>query len=162
VGRRNLEDTVLKTNLEAATEICRQLRLRDLGGIIVVDFIDMEERKSKKKLIELFEKELQKDRARTKVLQISDFGLVEITRQRTKKSSARILCRPCPYCSGTGKIKAGETILFEIQRELQKLAPNLDCRRLIIRANPEVAHQLEGDRKLLTAGIASLDRVDMA
>jgi len=162
VGKRNLEDTVLKTNLEAVTEIVRQLRLRDLGGIIVVDFIDMEERRSKKKLIEAFEKELQKDRARTKVLQISDFGLVEITRQRTKKSLERILCRPCPYCSGAGKIKADATVLFEIQRELQKLARNLDGRRLIIRANPEVAQQLETDRRLLTAGIASLDRVDVA
>ena len=162
VGKRNLEDTVLKTNLEAVSEIVRQLRLRDLGGIIVVDFIDMEERRSKKKLIEAFEKELQKDRARTKVLQISDFGLVEITRQRTKKSLERILCRPCPYCSGAGKIKADATVLFEIQRELQKLARNLDGRRLIIRANPDVAQQLETDRRLLTAGIASLDRVDVA
>jgi ribonuclease G len=162
VGRRNLEDTVLKTNLEAVTEIVRQLRLRDLGGIIVVDFIDMEERKSKKKLIEAFERELQKDRARTKVLQISDFGLVEITRQRTKKSLERILCRTCPYCSGSGKIKASATLLFEIQRELQKLAPSLDGKRLIIRANPEVAQMLETDRKLLTAGLPRLDTVDMA
>jgi ribonuclease G len=162
VGRRNLEDTVLKTNLEAVTEIVRQLRLRDLGGIIVVDFIDMEERKSKKKLIEAFERELQKDRARTKVLQISDFGLVEITRQRTKKSLERILCRTCPYCSGAGKIKASATVLFEIQRELQKLAPSLDGKRLIIRANPEVAQILETDRKLLTAGLPRLDTVDMA
>ena len=96
------------------------------------------------------------------MLQISDFGLVEITRQRTKKSLERILCRPCPYCSGAGKIKADETVLFEIQRELQKLARNLDGRRLIIRANPEVAQQLETDRRLLTAGIASLDSVDVA
>jgi ribonuclease G len=162
VGKRNLEDTVLKTNLEAVTEIVRQLRLRDLGGIIVVDFIDMEERKSKKKLIEAFERELQKDRARTKVLQISDFGLVEITRQRTKKSLERILCRTCPYCSGAGKIKAPSTVLFEIQRELQKLAPNLDGKRLIIRANPEVAQQLETDRRVLTAGMPRLDGVDMA
>jgi ribonuclease G len=162
VGKRNLEDTVLKTNLEAVTEIVRQLRLRDLGGIIVVDFIDMEERKSKKKLIETFERELQKDRARTKVLQISDFGLVEITRQRTKKSLERILCRTCPYCSGAGKIKAPSTVLFEIQRELQKLAPNLDGKRLIIRANPEVAQQLEADRRVLTAGMPRLDGVDVA
>ncbi|MGH9870374.1 MAG: Rne/Rng family ribonuclease [Candidatus Polarisedimenticolia bacterium] len=162
VGKRNLEDTVLKTNLEAVTEIVRQLRLRDLGGIIVVDFIDMEERKSKKKLIEAFERELQKDRARTKVLQISDFGLVEITRQRTKKSLERILCRTCPYCSGAGKIKGAATVLFEIQRELQKLAPSLEGRRLIIRANPEVAQQLEIDRRLLTSGMPKLDGVDMA
>ncbi len=162
VGKRSLEDTVLKTNLEAVTEICRQLRLRDLGGIIVVDFIDMEERKSKKKLFDAFEGELQKDRARTKVLQISDFGLIEITRQRTKKSLERILCQTCPYCSGTGKIKASATVLFEIQRELQKLAPNLDGKRLIIRANPDVARHLESDRRLLSTGIVTLDHVDMA
>jgi ribonuclease G len=162
VGKRSLEDTVLKTNLEAVNEIVRQLRLRDLGGIIVVDFIDMEERKSRKKLTDAFEKEIQRDRARTKVLQISDFGLVEITRQRTKKSLERILCQTCPYCSGTGKIKAGATVLFEIQRELQKLAPSLDGKRLIIRANPEVAQHLENDRRYLTMGIPSLQQVDMA
>ncbi len=162
VGRRSLEETVLKTNLEAAIEIVRQLRLRDLGGIIVVDFIDMEERKSKKKLFETFEKELLKDRARTKVLQINDFGLVEITRQRTKKSLERLLCRPCPYCSGAGKIKSSPTILFEIQRELRKLAPNLDRRRVIIRANPEVAQQIETDRRQLTEGVEGLSGIDVA
>jgi len=162
VGKRSLEETVLKTNLEAAVEIVRQLRLRDLGGIIVVDFIDMEERKSKKKLFETFEKELLKDRARTKVLQINDFGLVEITRQRTKKSLERLLCRPCPYCSGAGKIKSSPTILFEIQRELCKLAPSLDNRQVIIRANPEVAHQLEADRRQLTEGVEGLKGIDVS
>ncbi len=161
VGKRSLEETVLKTNLEAATEIVRQLRLRDLGGIIVVDFIDMEERKSKQKLIETFERELQKDRARTKVLQISDFGLVEITRQRTKNSLERILCQTCPYCSGTGKIKADATVFFDIQRELRKLAPALDGNRLVIRANPEVAQHLESERRDLTAGISGLELVDL-
>jgi len=87
---------------------------------------------------------------------------VEITRQRTKKSLERILCRTCPYCSGAGKIKAPSTVLFEIQRELQKLAPNLDGKRLIIRANPEVAQQLEADRRVLTAGMPRLDGVDVA
>jgi len=162
VGKRSLEETVLKTNLEAAVEIVRQLRLRDLGGIIVVDFIDMEERKSKKKLFETFEKELLKDRARTKVLQINDFGLVEITRQRTKKSLERLLCRPCPYCSGAGKIKSSPTILFEIQRELCKLAPSLDNRQVIIRANPEVAHQIEADRRQLTEGVEGLKGIDVS
>ncbi len=162
VGKRNLEDTVLKTNLEAVSEIVRQLRLRDLGGIIVVDFIDMEERKSKKKLFEAFEKELLSDRARTKVLAISDFGLVEITRQRTKKSLERILCRTCPYCSGAGKIKAPDTVMFEIHRELQKLAPSLDGKRLIIRANPEVAQSLEHDRSVITAGMPKLAGLDIA
>ncbi len=161
VGKRNLEDTVLKTNLEAVTEIVRQLRLRDLGGIIVVDFIDMEERKSKRKLIEAFEKELRKDRARTKVLQISDFGLVEITRQRTKKSLERILCRTCPYCTGTGRIKTDVTMVLEIRRELEKIAASLDGKRLAIRANPDVAHQLEVDGRNLVAGIRGLSGADI-
>jgi ribonuclease G len=161
VGKRNLEDTVLKTNLEAATEIVRQLRLLDLGGIIVVDFIDMEERKSKRKLIEAFEKELRKDRARTKVLQISDFGLVEITRQRTKKSLERILCRTCPYCTGTGRIKTDVTMVLEIRRELEKIAASLNGRRLAIRANPDVAHQLEVDGRKLVAGIRGLSGADI-
>jgi len=161
VGKRNLEDTVLKTNLEAATEIVRQLRLRDLGGIIVVDFIDMEERKSKRKLIEAFEKELRRDRARTKVLQISDFGLVEITRQRTKKSLERILCRTCPYCTGTGRIKTDITMVLEIRRELEKIASSLSGKRLVLRANPDVAHQLEVDGRKLVDGIRGLSGADI-
>jgi ribonuclease G len=155
VGRRNLEETVLKTNLEAVGEIVRQLRLRDLGGIIVVDFIDMEDRKNRRKLNESFEKELMKDRARTKVLQISDFGLVEITRQRTKKSLERLLTRSCPYCAGTGKVKSNPTVLFEVQREIRRLAPSLDGRKLVIRANPEVAAEMEMERGVILEGLGS-------
>jgi len=161
VGRRNLEDTVLKTNLEAVTEIVRQLRLRDLGGIIVVDFIDMEERKNRRKLNEAFERELLKDRARTKVLQISDFGLVEITRQRTKKSLERLLTRTCPYCGGSGKVKSNSTIIFDVQREIRRLAPSLDGKRLIIRANPEVAAEMELERGVILEGIDSLDGTEV-
>jgi ribonuclease G len=155
VGRRNLEETVLKTNLEAVGEIVRQLRLRDLGGIIVVDFIDMEDRKNRRKLNESFEKELMKDRARTKVLQISDFGLVEITRQRTKKSLERLLTRSCPYCTGTGKVKSNPTVLFEVQREIRRLAPSLEGRKLVIRANPEVAAEMETERGVILEGLGS-------
>jgi len=155
VGRRNLEETVLKTNLEAVGEIVRQLRLRDLGGIIVVDFIDMEDRKNRRKLNESFEKELLKDRARTKVLQISDFGLVEITRQRTKKSLERLLTRSCPYCTGSGKVKSNPTVLFEVQREIRRLAPSLDGETLVIRANPEVAAEMEIERGVLLEGLGS-------
>jgi ribonuclease G len=161
VGRRNLEDTVLKTNLEAVTEVVRQLRLRDLGGIIVVDFIDMEERKNRRKLNETFEKELQKDRARTKVLQVSDFGLVEITRQRTKKSLERLLTRSCPYCAGSGKVKSNPTMIFEVQREIRRLAPSLDGRKLVIRANPEVAAEMEADRGAVLEGIGSLNGTEV-
>ncbi len=161
VGRRNLEDTVLKTNLEATTEIVRQLRLRDLGGIIVVDFIDMEDRKNRRKLTEAFEKELLKDRARTKVLQISDFGLVEITRQRTKKSLERLLTRSCPYCAGSGKVKSNPTMLFEVQREIRRLAPSLDGKRLVIRANPEVAAEMEAERGIILEGLGSLNGMEV-
>jgi len=157
VGRRNLEDTVLKTNLEAVSEIVRQLRLRDLGGIIVADFIDMEDRRNRKKLHEAFEKELESDRARTKVLKVSDFGLIEITRQRTKQSLERLLTRPCPYCVGVGKVKSNPTMLFEVQREVKRLAPSLEGRRLVIRANPEVAAEMEVDRDVLLEGVTSLN-----
>ncbi|MBI3447840.1 MAG: Rne/Rng family ribonuclease [Acidobacteria bacterium] len=161
VGRRNLEETVLKTNLEAVGEIVRQLRLRDLGGIIVVDFIDMEDRKNRRKLNEAFEKELMKDRARTKVLQISDFGLVEITRQRTKKSLERLLTRSCPYCTGTGKVKSNPTVLFEVQREIRRLAPSMDGKKLVIRANPEVAAEMELERGVLLEGLGSRNGTEL-
>jgi ribonuclease G len=146
VGRRRLEETVLRTNLEAVNVIVQQIRLRDMGGIIVVDFIDMEEESSKRSLLQAFETELQKDRSRTKLLQLSDFGLVEITRQRTRRSLERTLCRPCPDCRGSGKIKSSETLYFEIQRELQRLAPALEGRRMVVRAHPDVADLLEARR----------------
>ncbi len=161
VGKRNLEDTVFKTNLEAVTEIVRQLRLRDLGGIIVADFIDMENRRNRRKLMEAFEKELQKDRARTKVLQVSDFGLVEITRQRTKKSLERLMTRPCPYCAGSGKIKSNPTMLFEVQREVRRMAPSMEGQRLIIRANPEVAAEMEAQRGVILEGLPSVNGTEL-
>ena len=104
VGKRTgrLEDTIVKTNLEAVKEIVRQIRLRDLGGIIVLDFIDMEERKNRQKVFQAVELELKKDRSPSKVLQVSDFGLVILTRKRVKQSLERVLTEPCPYCSGTG------------------------------------------------------------
>jgi len=161
VGRRNLEETVLKTNLEAVIEIVRQLRLRDLGGIIVADFIDMEDRRNRKKLNEAFERELENDRARTKVLKVSDFGLIEITRQRTKQSLERLLTRTCPYCSGAGKVKSNPTMLFEVQREVRRLAPSLNGNKLLIRANPEVAAQMEFDRRVLLEGIPSMNGTEV-
>ena len=105
VGKKTsgrLEDTIVKTNLEAVKEIVRQVRLRDLGGIIVLDFIDMEEKKNRQKVLQAVEQELKKDRSPSKALQVSDFGLVIITRKRVKQSLERVLTEPCPYCSGTG------------------------------------------------------------
>ena len=108
VGKRTgrLEDTIVKTNLEAVKEIVRQIRLRDLGGIIVLDLIDMEEKKNRQKVFQEVEKELRKDRSPSKALQVSDFGLVIVTRKRVKQSLERQLTEPCPYCSGSGSIKS--------------------------------------------------------
>ena len=123
VGKRTgrLEDTIVKTNLEAVKEIVRQLRLRDLGGIIVLDLIDMEEKKNRQKVFQEVEKELRKDRSPSKAIQVSDFGLVIVTRKRVKQSLERQLTEPCPYCSGSGSIKSSSTICYEIMTELKKI-----------------------------------------
>ena len=139
VGERRFEETALKTNLEAAREAVRQIRLRDLGGILVIDFIDLEEA-------------LKSDRARSRMLQMSDFGLVQITRQRLKKGLEGLLCRSCPTCRGTGRVKNAETVRFQIQRELKKMAPLLE-RGVVIRAHPEVAGLMEADRAALGRAI---------
>ncbi len=145
VGRKKLEDTILKTNLEAAKEIVRQIRLRDLGGIIVVDFIDMEERKSRQKVMAALEEELRRDRSPTKVLSINEFGLVVITRKRVKQSLERTLCQPCPYCTGSGLVKSVATVCSEIYDEVRKLAADMKGSPLLLRVNPEVARALAGD-----------------
>src|SRR5499427_6635827 len=146
VGKKTagrLEDTILKTNLEAVKEIVRQIRLRDLGGIIVLDFIDMEEKKNRQKVFQAVEQELRKDRSPSKALQVSDFGLVIITRKRVKQSLERTLTEPCPYCSGTGVIKSSSTICYEILNEVRKIGPDLNGHRLLLRVNPEIARALK-------------------
>lgn len=144
VGRSNrLEDTIVKTNLEAAKEIVRQIRLRDLGGIIVLDFIDMEERRNRVKVMQVLEQELRNDRSPSKVLQFNDFGLVAVTRKRVKQSLERTLCTPCPYCSGAGMVKSPQTVCYEILAETRRLAKHLDHHNeVILRVNPEVAKAL--------------------
>jgi ribonuclease G len=142
VGKRSLEDTILKTNLEAVSEIVRQIRLRDLGGIVVVDFIDMEERKSRQAVMSALEVELRRDRSPTKLLSINEFGLVIITRKRVKQSLERTLCDPCPYCSGSGMIKSATTVCSEIYEEVLKLAADIRGTGLLLRVNPEVARAL--------------------
>jgi ribonuclease G len=145
VGKRTgrLEDTIVKTNLEAVKEIVRQLRLRDLGGIIVLDLIDMEEKKNRQKVFQEVEKELRKDRSPSKAVQVSDFGLVIVTRKRVKQSLERQLTEPCPYCSGSGSIKSSSTICSEILMELRKIGPELDGRGVILRVNPDIARALK-------------------
>ncbi|MEQ1869755.1 MAG: Rne/Rng family ribonuclease [Vicinamibacterales bacterium] len=142
VGKKSsgrLEDTIVKTNLEAVKEIVRQVRLRDLGGIIVLDFIDMEEKKNRQKVLQAVELELKKDRSPSKALQVADFGLVIITRKRVKQSLERAMTEPCPYCAGTGTIKSTSTICYEILSEVKKVSPDLNGSRLVLRVNPEIA-----------------------
>jgi ribonuclease G len=144
VGKSNkLEDTIVKTNLEAVKEIVRQLRLRDLGGIIVIDFIDMEERKNRQKVMQALEDAMRADKAPYKVLQFNDFGLVAITRKRVKQSLERALCSPCPYCEGAGYVKSVQTVIGEILTEAQKYAKVVDTKDVVCRANPEVARVLK-------------------
>jgi len=150
VGKKSagrLEDTILKTNLEAAKEIVRQVRLRDLGGIIVLDFIDMEEKKNRQKVFQVVEQELRKDRAPSKALQVQDFGLVIITRKRVKQSLERALTEPCPYCAGASVIKSSATICYEILTEVKKISADLDGQSLVLRVNPDIARALRDEER---------------
>jgi len=140
-----LEDTILKTNLDAIPEIVRQIRLRDLGGIIVIDFIDMDERKNRHKVMAALEEALKADRAPSKVLQFNDFGLVAITRKRVKQSLERTLSIPCPVCTGTGMVKSPATVANEIYIELRKMQKHLDRGDVMLRVNPEVVKVLKAN-----------------
>jgi ribonuclease G len=151
VGKRTgrLEDTIVKTNLEAVKEIVRQIRLRDLGGIIVLDLIDMEEKKNRQKVFQEVEKELRKDRSPSKALQVSDFGLVIVTRKRVKQSIERQLTDPCPYCSGSGSIKSASTICYEILTEMKKIGSEFEGEGVILRVNPDIARALKEEESAL-------------
>ncbi len=142
-GSTRLEDTIVRTNLEAVKEIVRQIRLRDLGGIIVVDFIDMEERRNRDKVMAALDDALRTDRAPSKVLSFNEFGLVAITRKRTKQALERVLCQPCPYCTGSGMVKSIPTICYEIQAEARKMSAELDSQSLTLRVHPEIAKALK-------------------
>lgn len=147
VGGRRLEETILQVNLEAAREVARQLRLRDLGGIVVVDFIDMEEEAHRRALRDELESAFARDRAKTTVLAMSDFGLVQITRQRQKNSLDRTLLQPCPACSGSGRVKSAETLANAVMRRLRREQPGT----AVVRAHPEVAELVR--RKARAAGL---------
>jgi ribonuclease G len=157
VGKRTgrLEDTIVKTNLEAVKEIVRQIRLRDLGGIIVLDLIDMEEKKNRQKVFQEVERELRRDRSPSKAVQVSDFGLVIVTRKRVKQSLERQLTEPCPYCSGSGSIKSAFTICSEILSEMQKIGPDLDGRGVLLRVNPDIARALKEEESALLRDLES-------
>ncbi|HET9401038.1 MAG TPA: Rne/Rng family ribonuclease, partial [Candidatus Acidoferrales bacterium] len=142
-GSTRLEDTIVKTNLEAVKEIVRQIRLRDLGGIIIVDFIDMEERRNREKVMHALDEALRSDKAPSKVLGFNEFGLIAITRKRTKQSLEKVLCQPCPYCTGSGMVKSIPTVCYEIQAEAKKMAGDLDQQSITLRVNPEIAKALK-------------------
>ncbi|NQT46385.1 MAG: Rne/Rng family ribonuclease [Candidatus Omnitrophica bacterium] len=145
-GKKNLEETVFKTNLEAADEVARQLRLRDRGGIVVIDFIDMEVESHRKKVFQVLSKAVERDRAKTNVLSISNLGLVEMTRQRIRTNAESLAYKDCPYCKGHGQIKTPSTLSLEALRRLETyLAQNKRAKSVRIHVNPEVARQILGE-----------------
>ena len=142
VGNRNLEETIFKTNLEAAQAIARQLRLRNLGGIVIIDFIDMVEPEHKRQVMRALEKALEKDHARTQVCEVSTLGLVEMTRKRTRESLEHVLCGVCPTCEGRGTVKSAETVCYEIFREILREARQFDAKELLVLASQDVVDLL--------------------
>ncbi len=144
-----LEDTIVKTNVDAIKEIVRQVRLRDLGGIIIIDFIDMDERRNRQKVMQALEEALRLDRAPSKVLQFNDFGLVAITRKRVKQSLERTIGSPCPYCQSTGFVKSVSTVCNEVYVEMRKISSHLEHSDVMLRVNPEVAKVLKANNAKL-------------
>jgi ribonuclease G len=149
VGRKSQEETVLLTNLEAASAVVDQLRLRNIGGIIIIDFIDMEQADSRRQVSERLEKSLARDKARTSILRISELGLVQMTRKRTRENLERLLSAPCPYCDGRGRIKSIPTMAHEILRQIQKRAASGGNARdrITVRASREVISYLYNEEE---------------
>jgi ribonuclease G len=142
VGHRNLEETIFRTNLEAAVAIARQLRLRNLGGIIIIDFIDMEESEHRRQVIQALEKALSGDHVKTSISSVSPLGLVEMTRKRTRESLEHVLCRACPTCEGRGFVKTVETVCYEVFREVLRQARQFECQQLMVLAHQDVIERL--------------------
>src|SRR5271157_618628 len=162
VGKTNrLEDTIVKTNIDAVKEIVRQIRLRDLSGIIVIDFIDMDERRNRQKVVQALEEALRFDRAPTNILSINEFGLVALTRKRVKHSLERTLCEPCAYCTGSGWVKSVATVCFEIMGEVRKMAAHIEGKVLNLRVNPEVAKALKSRDGRFISELESLTHKDV-
>jgi ribonuclease G len=159
VGKRDLEETVLRTNLEAVREVVNQLRFRNIGGLIIVDLIDMESGENRDKVYRAFQEALRGDKAKTNILKISELGLVEMTRKRTRENLVQTLCEPCPYCERKGYVLSGESVAHKVLREIQKDLPRFGGRHLALTVNRRVAEQLFGPaRPLLEALEARLGR----
>jgi ribonuclease G len=155
VGKYNLEETIFKTNLEAVKEIAYQIRLRDIGGIIVIDFIDMEKKSHQEKVFGALQEAVHKDRSKTHILPISELGLVQMTRKRIRKSLTSALCEPCFYCDGEGQLVSRKTICFDVYREILREAQDIAGDRLMLRVNPEIADRLHGEENRLMISLES-------
>jgi ribonuclease G len=156
VGHRNLEETIYKTNLEAAQAIARQLRLRNLGGIIIIDFIDMLNEEHRRQVMRSLERTLARDHVKTAVSEISALGLVEMTRKRTTESLERRLCEPCPLCEGRGTVKSAETVCLEIFREIMRSSRQFDASKLMVLASPQVVERILDEQSVTVAELEEL------
>lgn len=156
VGHRNLEDTIFRTNLEAAVAIARQLRLRNLGGIVILDFIDMDDEAHRQQVLAALEKELAKDHARSQISAVSELGLVEMTRKRTRESLEHVLCHPCPSCEGRGFLKSPETICYEVFREILRQSGQFEFQELLVLAHQEVIELLVDEE---STSLAELEEI---
>jgi ribonuclease G len=155
VGHRNLEETIFKTNLEAAQAIARQLRLRNLGGIIIIDFIDMTLEEHKRLVLRALEKAMEPDRAKRYICEVSPLGLVEMTRERTRESLEHILCEPCPACEGRGSVKTRETTCYEIFREILRQSRQFEARQFLVMASEGVVDLLLDEESNTLADLES-------
>ncbi len=153
VGKHNLEETILKTNLEAVKEIAYQIRLRDIGGIIIIDFIDMEKKSNQEKVFNALNDAFAKDRSKTHILPISEMGLIQMTRKRIRKPLSRLMCEPCFYCEGEGQLLSGQTLCYNIYREILRHSSDISGAGITLRVNPQIAEQLHGEENHLITSL---------
>ena len=153
VGKHNLEETILKTNLEAVKEIAYQIRLRDIGGIIIIDFIDMEKKSNQEKVYNALREAVKKDRSKTHILPMSELGLMQMTRKRVRRSLTRTLCEPCFYCEGEGYLISRQTICYNIYREVLRESQDIRGVKLTLRVNPEIADLLHGEENRIIGSL---------
>ncbi len=153
VGKHNLEETILKTNLEAVKEIAYQVRLRDIGGIIIIDFIDMEKKSNQEKVFNALSEAFSKDRSKTHILPISDLGLIQMTRKRIRKPLSRQMCEPCFYCEGEGQLLSGQTLCYSIHREILRNSGDMMGSGITLRVNPQIADLLHGEENHLITSL---------
>ena len=154
VGKRDLEETVLKTNLEAVQEVVHQLRFRNLGGLIIIDLIDMESAENRDKVYRALQEALRSDKARTNILKISELGLVEMTRKRTRENLVQQLCEPCSFCEGRGYVLSAETVAYKLLREIRKDLPRFGGRQIAVSVSPRVGEMLQGPARRALAALS--------